>query len=171
MADHIYNVLFLCTGNSARSIIAESLLASDGVGRFRSFSVGSNPKGQVHPMALDVLKSFGFPNEGFRSKSWSEFSGPDAPAIDLIITVCDNAAGESCPVWPGKPITAHWGIEDPAAVEGRDQREAFINTVRYLRRRIELLCALPMETLDNITMSAKLRQIGSENGATTQALA
>jgi arsenate reductase len=168
MADRVYNVLFLCTGNSARSILAESLLNHDGAGRFRAFSAGSFPKGQVHPMALDVLKSLGFPHEGFRSKSWGEFSDTDAPVIDFIFTVCDNAAGETCPIWPGHPMTAHWGIEDPAAVEGEGQREAFVQALRYLRRRIELFLALPLASIDNLALKAKLARIGREDGATAE---
>lgn len=161
------NVLFLCTGNSARSILAESILNKDGAGRFQAYSAGSQPKGEPHPMALDVLRSFGFSHEGYRSKSWDEFAQSGAPEIDIIITVCDNAAGESCPIWPGKPITAHWGIEDPAAVEGAGQRDAFVQALRYLRRRIELLLALPVEALD----SSRLRSIGADEGASQQAAA
>jgi arsenate reductase len=170
MTDHIYNVLFLCTGNSARSILAESVLTADGAGRFRAFSAGSDPKGVVHPMALDVLDSMGFPHQGLRSKSWTEFSGRGAPEIDFIITVCDSAAGESCPVWPGRPITAHWGIEDPAAVEGPGQRQAFIDALRYLRRRIEFLRSLPLASLDVMATKASLNEIGAEDGATQRAL-
>jgi arsenate reductase len=168
MAGRVYNVLFLCTGNSARSILAESLLNHDGGGRFRAFSAGSFPKGQVHPMALDVLQGLGFPHEGFRSKSWDEFSGADAPVIDFIFTVCDNAAGEICPIWPGHPMTAHWGIEDPAAVEGEGQREAFVQALRYLRRRIELFLALPLSAIDDLALKAKLVEIGRGEGATAQ---
>lgn len=171
MAERIYNVLFLCTGNSARSILAESLLNHDGAGRFRAFSAGSFPKGQVHPMALDVLKSFGFPHEGFRSKSWDEFSDADAPVIDFIFTVCDNAAGETCPIWPGNPMTAHWGIEDPAAVEGEGERDAFVQALRYLRRRIELFLALPLSAIDDLALKAKLARIGQEEGASAQVTA
>jgi arsenate reductase len=171
MAERVYNVLFLCTGNSARSILAESLLNHDGAGRFRAFSAGSFPKGKVHPMALEVLESLGFPHEGYRSKSWDEFSGPDAPHIDFIFTVCDNAAGETCPIWPGHPMTAHWGIEDPAAVEGDGQREAFVQALRFLRRRIELFLALPLASIDNLALKAKLAQIGREKGATAQVTA
>ena len=120
MAEQIYNVLFLCTGNSARSIMAESILRKDGAGRFRAFSAGSHPRGVVNPFSLKVLKSYGYPTEGLSSKGWGEFGGPDAPVMDFVFTVCDNAAGETCPVWPGQPMTAHWGIEDPAAVEGTD---------------------------------------------------
>ena len=166
MSERVFNVLFLCTGNSARSILAESVLAKEGAARFRAYSAGSQPKDGVHPMALEVLQSYGFPTEGFRSKSWKEFDAPDAPKLDFIFTVCDNAAGESCPVWPGKPITAHWGIEDPAAMEGEGQREAFVDALRYLRRRIELFLALPISSLDDMTIAAKLKQIGREDGAT-----
>ena len=168
MAERVYNVLFLCTGNSARSILAESLLNHDGAGRFAAFSAGSFPKGQVHPMALEVLKSLGFPHAGFRSKSWDEFSGPDAPVFDFIFTVCDNAAGETCPIWPGHPMTAHWGIEDPAAIEGEGQRDAFVQALRYLRRRIELFLALPLSAIDDMALKAKLKDIGRQEGASTQ---
>jgi arsenate reductase len=159
-------VLFLCTGNSARSILAEALLNKMGEGRFRAFSAGSHPKGQPHPMALDVLRAGGFSTAGLRSKSWTEFSGPEAQTIDLIITVCDNAAGEACPVWPGRPITAHWGIEDPAEVEGEGQRAAFETALRYLHNRIALLLALPMASIDELTLKSKLREIGAGEGAT-----
>lgn len=163
------NVLFLCTGNSARSILAEALLNHLGEGRFRGLSAGSQPKGQPHPMALEVLASHGLPSGGYRSKSWQEFTGPDTPRIDLIITVCDNAAGESCPVWPGRPITAHWGIEDPAAVEGEGQREAFETALRHLRNRISLLVALPLKSLDELVLRDVLRRIGTGEGATKMA--
>ena len=171
MNDKSYNVLFLCTGNSARSILAEALLNHLGEGRFYAYSAGSQPKGEPHPMALDVLRSHGLSPEGLRSKSWNEFSGPGAPAIDLIITVCDNAAGESCPVWPGRPITAHWGIEDPASVDGERQRDAFERALRYLRNRISLLLALPLQSIDELALRAKLREIGAEPGSTTAARA
>ncbi len=171
MTDPIHNVLFLCTGNSARSILAESILKEDGAGKFRAFSAGSQPKGDVHPMALDVLKGMGFPCTGFRSKSWAEFAAADAPRIDFIFTVCDNAAGETCPVWPGQPVTAHWGIEDPAAVEGPQQRMAFIAAMRYLRRRIELFRALPLASLDAMALRDHLQQIGKGEGASTEASA
>jgi arsenate reductase (thioredoxin) len=166
MSDRTYNVLFLCTGNSARSILAEALLNQDGAGRFKAYSAGSFPKGEVHPMAVDVLKGLGFPHEGYRSKSWDEFSAEDAPVFDFIITVCDNAAGETCPIWPGHPMTAHWGIEDPAAVDGDGQRDAFVQALRYLRRRIELFLALPLEAIDAMALKAKLKEIGREQGAT-----
>ena len=163
------NVLFLCTGNSARSLLAEAMLNHLGERRFRAWSAGSHPKGVPHPMALDVLRTHGFPTDGLRSKSWHEFAGPDAPRIDLIITVCDNAAGETCPIWPGHPIAAHWGIEDPAAVEGEGQRDAFEMALRYLGNRISLLLALPMESIDELALRAGLRQIGSSEGATARA--
>jgi arsenate reductase (thioredoxin) len=161
MAGSPRTVLFLCTGNSARSIIAEALLNHMSEGRFRAFSAGSQPKGEPHPMALEVLRASGIPAEGFRSKSWHEFSGSDAEPIDLIITVCDNAAGETCPVWPGRPIAAHWGIEDPAAVEGEGQRAAFEHALIYLRNRIDLLLALPDGAIDELA----LKRIGKAEGA------
>ncbi len=164
-------VLFLCTGNSARSILAEALLNHLGNGRFRAFSAGSQPKGEPHPMALAVLRDAGLPTEGLRSKSWTEFAGPDAAPIDLIVTVCDNAAGESCPVWPGRPITAHWGIEDPAAIEGDSQRAAFERALTYLNNRISLLLALPMKSLRDPALQAQLGVIGAAEGATAAARA
>jgi arsenate reductase len=166
MTDRVYNVLFLCTGNSARSILGEALLNKDGRGRFRAFSAGSQPKGAVHPMALDVLGGLGFPLDGLRSKSWDEFATPDAPRFDFIFTVCDNAAGETCPVWPGHPMTAHWGIEDPAAVEGDGQRQAFLLALRYLQRRISLFLALPIASIDRMAMERQLQEIGRVEGAT-----
>jgi len=157
-----YNVLFLCTGNSARSILAESLLNTLGRGKFRGFSAGSFPKGQVHPLALELLKRMNLPSEGFRSKSWDEFAAPGAPPLDFIFTVCDNAAGEACPVWPGKPMTAHWGIADPAAVEGSDADKAFAfrKALEELETRIKLFAELPIASLDPITLREKLRAIG-----------
>jgi arsenate reductase len=165
------NVLFLCTGNSARSIFAEALLNEKGGGRFRAFSAGSFPKGQVHPMALDILQKLGFSTAGLRSKSWDEFAAAGAPEIDFIITVCDDAANETCPVWPANPTTAHWGIEDPAAVEGEGQREAFLKALNYLTRRIELFLGLPIEALDDMALRSKLRQIGAGAGASEAAKA
>jgi arsenate reductase len=161
-AQRTYNVLFLCTGNSARSILAESLLTRWGGGRFHAFSAGSFPKGQVHPRALELLKRMNLPSEGFRSKSWDEFAAPGAPQLDFIFTVCDNAAGEVCPVWPGKPMTVHWGIADPAAVEGSDADKtfAFRKALRELETRIKLFAALPIASLDQMTLSEKLRAIG-----------
>ena len=166
MVDKIYNVLFLCTGNSARSILAEALLNRDGEGRFRAYSAGSFPKGEVHPQALSLLAGLGFDTHGLRSKSWDEFSGPDSPVFDFIFTVCDNAAGETCPIWPGKPMNAHWGIEDPAAVEGSGQREAFEQALHSLSNRISLFLALPHESIDEMAMDRKLKEIGRAEGAT-----
>ncbi|MCK0208514.1 arsenate reductase ArsC [Starkeya koreensis] len=163
----VYNVLFLCTGNSARSILAESILTRLGTGRFRAFSAGSQPRGEVHPLALKTLASLGYPSEGFRSKSWSEFATPDAPVMDFVFTVCDAAAGETCPIWPGQPMTAHWGIEDPAAVAGMDiQKEAaFADAFHYLKNRIAVFTALPLRSLDGVALSTKLRAIGQLDGA------
>lgn len=169
MSDKLYNVLFLCTGNSARSILAEALMNKLGEGRFRAYSAGSQPKGEVHPMALSVLNGLGYDTQGMRSKSWTEFSGPGAPEFDFIYTVCDNAAGETCPVWIGHPMTAHWGIEDPAAVEGDGQREAFLQALRYLSNRINLFLSLPLVSIDDMAMSNKLKEIGRADGASTGA--
>jgi len=166
MTDRIYNVLFLCTGNSARSILAEALLGKYGEGRFKAFSAGSFPKGAVHPMALSALGGLGFETAELRSKSWNEFSAPGAPVFDFIFTVCDNAAGETCPIWPGHPMTAHWGIEDPAAVEGEAQREAFMTALRYLQRRIDLFLALPLHSIEAMALQSRLNQIGQEAGST-----
>jgi arsenate reductase len=168
MADRPYNVLFLCTGNSARSILAESILRRDGAGRFNAFSAGSQPKGTVNPLALKVLEANGYPTDGFRSKGWDEFAKPDAPRMDFVFTVCDAAAGEPCPVWPGHPATAHWGIEDPAAVEGTDiEKEcAFVQAAKYLRNRISAFLALPMASLDGIALTQRLREIGLLEGTT-----
>lgn len=160
MTDKTYNVLFLCTGNSARSILGEALLNRDGDGRFKAYSAGSHPNGKVHPMALNILDGMGFETKDLRSKSWDEFAVPGAPKMDFIFTVCDNAAGESCPVWLGQPMTAHWGIEDPAAVEGEAQREAFLTALRYLRNRISLFLNLPFEALDEMSLSNRLDAIG-----------
>ncbi|QQN74888.1 arsenate reductase ArsC [Croceicoccus sp. YJ47] len=165
----VYKVLFLCTGNSARSILGEAVLNRIGEGRFRAYSAGSQPKCDVHPMTIEVLKSFGYPTEDLRSKNWNEFTGPDAPEFDFIFTVCDSAAGESCPVWPGKPLTAHWGVEDPAAVEGEGQRKAFVDALGYLRRRIELFLMLPHASIDDMAMRGKLAAIGREEGASSKA--
>lgn len=165
------NVLFLCTGNSARSILAEAILAKDGAGRFASHSAGSFPKGQPHPMALTVLAARGYVADGWRSKSWNEFSGVDAAPIDVVITVCDNAAGEVCPVWPGHPVQAHWGIEDPAAVEGDGQRAAFEAAFDQMKARIEALLALPVETMAAEVLKSALRTIGRFDGTTEKATA
>jgi len=160
-----YNVLFLCTGNSARSVLAESILNKEGQGRFRAYSAGSFPKGEVHPAALNLLRELGYPTKGLRSKSWDEFASEGAPQIDFIFNVCDHAAGETCPVWPGKPITAHWGIEDPAAVEGAGQPAAFWDAYRLLQRRVELLLGLPLDSIDQMTLENRLGQIGKTDDA------
>ena len=164
MTAPIHNVLFICTGNSARSILAEGLMNSMGAGRgFRAFSAGSHPKGQVHPLALKTLAAHRVPSDGFRSKSWDEFAQPGAPRMDFVFTVCDQAAGEVCPLWPGQPMTAHWGMPDPAAVEGSDEAKAkaFADTFITLRRRIERMLALPIHTLDRTTLLEQVRDIGA----------
>lgn len=157
-----YNALFICTGNSARSILAEGLLNDLGKGKFRAYSAGSHPKGEVHPLALETLAALQLPTDGYRSKNWDEFAQEGAPLFDFIFTVCDDAAGEMCPVWPGKPVTAHWGIPDPAAVEGTDEakRKAFADAARVLKRRIELFLSLPLQGLDAISLQRELRDIG-----------
>jgi arsenate reductase len=172
MPDRIFNVLFLCTGNSARSILAESILRKDGAGHFRAFSAGSHPKGVVNPFALKVLDALEYPTDGFRSKEWDEFAAPDAPTMDFVFTVCDSAAGETCPIWPGHPMTAHWGIEDPANVEGTDveKERAFNNAFRYMRNRITAFAALPIASLDRMSLTRKLRDIGHLDGATNTAV-
>lgn len=156
------NVLFLCTGNSARSVLGEAILNHDGGGRFKAYSAGSKPVGTVNPWALHTLKTLGYPAEGYRSKSWNEFS--DGPEFDLIFTVCDSAAAETCPVWPGHPTSAHWGIPDPAAVEGSDVEKAaaFLDAFRMLKRRIDLMLALPIASLEQISLREKLQAIGHE---------
>ena len=168
----VYNVLVLCTGNSARSVMAEGLINVMGKGRFRAYSAGSKPSGRVNPLAIEQLQSIGYDTSGLRSKSWDEFSpsiNPDAPQMDFVFTVCDNAAGESCPVWPGKPLTAHWGVEDPAAVEGDGQRQAFVDSLSYLKRRIELFLMLPLQSIDEMSVRSKLAAIGREEGASAKA--
>jgi arsenate reductase len=169
MTDTIYNVLFLCTGNSARSIIAEAILNKIGQGTFRAYSAGSQPKGQVNPHTITLLRGLGYDTTGFRSKSWSEFAQAGAPALDFVFTVCDNAAGEACPVWPGQPMTAHWGIPDPAEAQGTDAEiaAAFLDAYRMLIRRIELFTALPIAKLDQMTLRSRLREIGQIEGATS----
>ena len=161
----IYNVLFLCTGNSARSILAEALLNVLGQGRFRAYSAGSHPSGRVQPIAAELAQSLGYPSEALRSKPWDEFAEAGAPAMDIIITVCDNAAGETCPVWPGHPSVAHWGVADPVAVEGSDdvRRHAYLDALTTLRRRVELLLALPPEKLDRLVAAHSLRQIAERS--------
>jgi arsenate reductase len=163
VADTTHNVLFVCTGNSARSILAEGLMNQLGRGRFRAHSAGSQPKGAVNPLALQTLASWRIPTDGLRSKSWEEFAQPGAPALDFVITVCDNAAGEVCPVWPGQPMTAHWGVPDPAAVEGddADKARAFLDAAVSLKRRIELMLALPMAALDKLGLQRELEDIGT----------
>jgi len=159
-----FNVLFLCTGNSARSILAEAILNHLGEGRFRAFSGGSRPKGEVHPLALDLLKSLGMPTEGLRSKSWDGFARPGAPQMEFVFTVCDNAAGEVCPFWPGNPVTAHWGVPDPAAVEGDEatRRNAFREAYRRLDHRIRLFINLRVEEFDRLSIKKSLDEIGRE---------
>jgi arsenate reductase len=171
VADRPYNVLFLCTGNSARSIIAEAILNKIGGGRFRAWSAGSQPKGRVNPRTLTLLRGLGFDTSGFRSKSWDEFAKPGAPALDFVFTVCDNAAGEACPVWPGKPITAHWGISDPAEATGTEAQigQAFSDAYRMLNQRIGLFTSLPIASLDKLTLQNRLREIGRSQGATAKA--
>jgi arsenate reductase len=169
MSDRIYNVLFLCTGNSARSILAEAILRKDGRGRFRAFSAGSQPKGAVNPFAIRVLHKLDYSTDDLRSKSWEEFAGADAPAMDFVFTVCDNAAGETCPIWPGQPMSAHWGIEDPAEVTGTDieKEAAFVTAFRYLKNRIGTFASLPLESIDRLSLGTKLREIGRSAGATS----
>ena len=162
MANRVYNVLFVCTGNSARSIIAEGLMNAAARGRFKAYSAGSHPTGVVNPFALEALAEVRIPTDGFRSKSWDEFSGPGAPPLDFVMTVCDRAAGETCPFWPGQPMTAHWGVPDPAAVVGSDEekRKAFRETAVTLKRRIDLMLALPMQSLDSMTIEHEVKDIG-----------
>lgn len=171
--DRIYNVLFLCTGNSARSIMAEAALNRRGEGRFRAYSAGSFPKGDVNPDAIRVLKRLDFSVEGLRSKSWDEFAQPGAPQMDFIITVCDDAAGETCPIWPGHPMTAHWGIEDPSHIQGGDiEREtAFVTALRYLDNRLSLFLSLPIESLNQLALRSRVREIGRIEGASAAAKA
>lgn len=167
MPERVYNVLFLCTGNSARSVLAEAVLNKIGRGKFRAFSAGSQPKGRINPHTIELLKGFGYDTAAFRSKSWDEFARAGAPAFDFVFTVCDDAAGETCPVWPGKPMTAHWGIPDPAAASGTSAEIAlaFSNAYRMLSQRIGIFAALPFEKLDQMSVQAKLREIGRLEGA------
>jgi arsenate reductase len=168
MADRPFNVLFLCTGNSARSIMAEAILNKVGAGKFQAFSAGSQPKGHVHPETLRLLKSLEYDTARLRSKSWVEFAKPGAPALDFAFTVCDNAAGETCPVWPGQPMTAHWGIPDPAAAQGSaaEVALAFKDAYRMLSQRIGVFVALPIRSLDKLSLQTKLKEIGRMEGAT-----
>ena len=162
-----YNVLFLCTGNSARSIMAEAILNRAGQGKFRAFSAGSQPKGQVHPYALELLRKLHYDVTGLRSKGWTEFSGSDAPKLDFVFTVCDNAAKETCPVWPGQPMTAHWGVPDPAEATGNEAeiRFAFADALRMLTNRIEIFVSLPLQSLDQLTLQKRLDAIGKSTDA------
>ncbi|PKA38803.1 arsenate reductase ArsC [Rhizobium sullae] len=167
--DRVYNVLFICTGNSARSILAESILNAEGKGRFRAFSAGSQPKGEVNPYALKELQALGYPSTGFSSKTWDVFAEPGAPEMDFIFTVCDSAAGEACPVWIGHPMTAHWGVEDPAAVEGSEVEKgrAFAQAARFLKNRIVAFLSLPLSSIDKLALEQHLRQIGAMKGSTS----
>jgi arsenate reductase (thioredoxin) len=171
MAGHTYNVLFLCTGNSARSIIAEAILNKVGAKKFHAHSAGSQPKGLVNPHTITVLQGLGYDTSGLRSKSWHEFAKPGAPALDLVFTVCDSAAGETCPVWPGQPMTAHWGVPDPAEATGSDAEIAFAfrDAYRMLLRRIEIFTALPIRSLDQLSLQQRLKEIGRMEGATAKA--
>lgn len=170
MADQPFNVLFLCTGNSARSIMAEAILNKLGAGKFHGYSAGSQPKGQVHPETVRLLQSLGYDTSGFRSKSWNEFARSGAPSLDFAFTVCDNAAGETCPVWPGQPMTAHWGIPDPAEAKGNSAEIAlaFKDAYRMLHQRIGIFTALPFHSLDSVTLQGMLREIGRMQGATAK---
>jgi arsenate reductase (thioredoxin) len=163
MSDKIYNVLFLCTGNSARSIIAEALLNRLGQGKFKAYSAGSQPKGEVHPYTLQLLKGMNYDTSFARSKNWDEFAEPGAPQLDFVFTVCDNAAAEACPVWPGQPMTAHWGVPDPAAAEGTESEKhfAFADAYRMLNNRISIFVSLPMMSLDKLSLQKRLNEIGS----------
>ena len=163
MPDKVYNVLFICTHNAARSILAEGLMNGAGHGAFKAYSAGSQPSGQVHPMAVATLVKLRLPTDGYRSKSWSEFAAPGAPQMDFVFTVCDNAAGEECPVWPGQPVTAHWGVPDPSAAAdvGDVQARAFWDAATTLKRRIELMLALPLASLDRLALRHRVREIGS----------
>ncbi|MGB6466574.1 MAG: arsenate reductase ArsC [Xanthobacteraceae bacterium] len=171
MADQPYNVLFLCTGNSARSIMAEAILNKLGAGKFRAYSAGSQPKGHVHPETVRLLQGLRYDTLVFRSKSWHEFAKPGAPSLDFVFTVCDNAAGETCPVWPGQPMTAHWGIPDPAEATGTEAEVAlaFKDAYRMLERRLGIFVPLPLRSLDQLSLQSKLHEIGRTDGATVKA--
>ena len=172
MSDRPFNVLFLCTGNSARSIMAEAILNKIGAGKFRAFSAGSQPEGRVHPEALQLLQSLGYDTSSFRSKSWSEFADPGAPLLDFVFTVCDDAAGEVCPVWPGQPMTAHWGVPDPAEAKGTPAEVALASkdAYRMLNQRIGIFTSLPLRSLDRLSLQSKLREIGRMEDATAKAV-
>ncbi|MCF8879477.1 arsenate reductase ArsC [Hyphobacterium sp. SN044] len=163
----VRNVLFLCTGNSARSVLAEAILNKQGAGRFKAYSAGSQPKGEVHPLTLDTLRALKFPAAEYRSKSWDEFAGLDGPEFDFVFTVCDSAAAESCPVWPGQPMTAHWGVPDPAAATGSEaeRRAAFLEAFRQLNNRISIFLSLPMESIDRMSLQHRLDEIGRTGAA------
>ena len=171
MTERPFNVLFLCTGNSARSIIAEAILNRLGAGKLRAYSAGSHPRGQVHPETIRLLQGLDYDISGFRSKSWSEFAKPGAPALDFVFTVCDNAAGETCPLWPGQPMTAHWGIPDPAQADGSPAETAlaFKDAYRMLHQRIAAFTALPLRSLDRLSLQSRLKDIGHMDGATARA--
>ncbi len=171
MADSPYNVLFLCTGNSARSIMAEAVLQREGMGKFNAFSAGSTPRGEVHPFARELLQNLNYKTANFRSKSWDEFAKPDAPVMDFVFTVCDDAANEVCPIWPGQPMTAHWGQPDPAAVEGTDveKRVAFNEAYRMLKNRISIFVNLPLASLDRLSLQRRLKEIGERREASASA--
>jgi arsenate reductase len=171
MREPPYNVLFLCTANSARSVMAEAILNRIGFGKFRAFSAGSQPRGEINPHTIQLLQRLGYDTTKYRSKSWLEFAAPDAPPLDFVFTVCDNAAGETCPVWPGQPMTAHWGIPDPAAVEGTPAEIAFAfdDAYRMLMRRIEVFTALPLASIDRLSLQSRLKEIGRIQGATAKA--
>ena len=170
MADQPFNVLFLCTGNSARSIMGEAILNKLGAGKFRAYSAGSQPRGRLHPEALRLLEGLGYDTSGFRSKSWGEFAEPGAPLLDFVFTVCDDAAGETCPVWPGQPMTAHWGVLDPAQAKGNPAEIAlaFKDAYRMLNQRIGIFTSLPLRSLDQLSLQKKLREIGQMTGATAK---
>lgn len=167
MSDKVRNVLFICTGNSARSIMAEGLMNHLGRGRFKAYSAGSHPAGEVRPLALQTLRQWHIPTDGFSSKSWDEFAAPEAPEMDFVFTVCDKAAGEMCPLWPGQPMTAHWGVADPAAVEGtpEQQQRAYMDAALVLRRRIELMRALPLQSLAGMSLQREIERIGKTSAA------
>jgi arsenate reductase (thioredoxin) len=169
MTEHTYNVLFLSTGNSARSILAEGILRKDGEGHFMAYSAGSQRKGTVNPLALKVLGDHGYPTDGYRSKSWDEFAAPGAPVMDFVLTVCDSAAGEACPIWPGHPSIAHWDIDDPAAVEGSDadKEQAFVRAFQFLKSRIGTFVHLPLASLDRFTMGTRIQAVGHVEAAST----
>jgi arsenate reductase len=164
-----FNMLFLCTGNSARSIMGEAILRKDGAGRFNAFSAGSYPKGHINPIALKILREFDYPTDGLRSKSWSEFAEPGAPVMDFVITVCDDAAGEACPIWPGQPMNAHWGIEDPSLVTGNDvvKESAFALAFRFMKNRITAFINLPMHSLDTLSLQTRMHDIGRFEGTSS----